>query len=81
VGTRCADHETPLYPQKLALTSPAGGGRSVGIVRSPTKATEFSFSLVYIGPLVNFVAKDNANYQFAELPMNMNTRACHWSVP
>jgi hypothetical protein len=37
---------TPLYPQKLALTSPTGGGRSVGIVRSRTKATEFSFSLV-----------------------------------
>jgi len=36
---------TPLYPQKLALTSPTGGGRSVGIVRSRTKATEFSFSL------------------------------------
>jgi len=32
---------TPLYPQKLALTSPTGGGRSVGIVRSQTKATEF----------------------------------------
>jgi len=30
----------------LALTSPTGGGRSVGIVRSRTKATEFS--LVYI---------------------------------
>jgi len=45
VGTRCADHVTPLYPQKLALTSPTGGGRSVGIVRSRTKATEFS--LVY----------------------------------
>ena len=28
---------TPLYPQKLALTSPTGGGRSVGIVRSRTK--------------------------------------------
>jgi len=42
VGTRCADHVTPLYPQKLALTSPTGGGRSVGIVRSRTKATEFS---------------------------------------
>jgi len=27
----------------LALTSPTGGGRSVGIVRSRTKATEFSF--------------------------------------
>jgi len=38
---------TPLYPQKLALTSPTGGGRSVGMVRSRTKATEFSFSLVY----------------------------------
>jgi len=31
---------TPFYPQKLALTSPTGGGRSVGIVRSRTKATE-----------------------------------------
>ena len=37
---------TPLYPQKLALTSPTGGGRSVGIVRSRTKATEFSLVLV-----------------------------------
>jgi len=32
---------TPLYPQKLVLTSPTGGGRSVGIVRVRTKATEF----------------------------------------
>jgi hypothetical protein len=30
----------PLYPQKLALISPTSGGRSVGIVRSRTKATE-----------------------------------------
>ena len=43
VGTRCADHVTALYPQKLALISPTGGGRSVGIVRVRTKATEFSF--------------------------------------
>ena len=41
VGNRCADHVTPLYPQKLALTSPTGGGRSVGIVRVRIKATEF----------------------------------------
>jgi len=41
VGNRCADHVTPLYPQKLALTSPTGGGRSVGIVCVRTKATEF----------------------------------------
>ena len=46
MGTRCADHATPLYPQKLALASPTGGGRSVGIVRVRTKATEFS--LVYV---------------------------------
>ena len=40
MGTRCAYHVTPLYPQKLALTSPTGGSRSVGIVRVRTKATE-----------------------------------------
>ena len=45
MGNRYAGHVTPLYPQKLALTLPTGGGRSVGIVRSRTKATEFSFSL------------------------------------
>ena len=38
VGTRCANHVTPLYPQKLALTSPTGGGLSVGMVRSRTKS-------------------------------------------
>jgi hypothetical protein len=32
-----------LYPQKLVLTSPTSGGRSVSIVRLLTKATEFSF--------------------------------------
>ena len=46
VGNRWADHVTPLYPQKLALTSPTGGGRSVGVVRVRTKATEFSLVLV-----------------------------------
>jgi hypothetical protein len=32
--------DTP-YPQKLVLTSPTSGGRSVGIVRLQTQATEF----------------------------------------
>jgi hypothetical protein len=36
-----------LYPQKLALTSPTSGGRSIGIVRSRTHATDFSFFLVF----------------------------------
>jgi hypothetical protein len=32
-----------LYPQKLALTWPTSGGRSVGIVRSRTQAMELFF--------------------------------------
>jgi hypothetical protein len=35
-----------IYPQKLALTSPTSGGRSVGIVRSQAKTTEFVFCFV-----------------------------------
>jgi hypothetical protein len=35
-----------LYPQKLALTSPTSGGRSVGIVRSRTQTTEFVFTFL-----------------------------------
>ena len=54
VGTRCADHVTPLYPQKLALTSPTGG-RSVGIVHVRTKATEVSFSLVPLIQMSSFL--------------------------
>jgi hypothetical protein len=37
---------TTRYPSiriKLAVTSPTRGGRSVGIIRSRTQATEFSF--------------------------------------
>jgi hypothetical protein len=36
-----------LYPHKLALTSPTCGGRSVGIVRLRTKATEFVLFCLY----------------------------------
>jgi hypothetical protein len=41
VGIRRADHVAPLYLQKLALTSPTSGGRSVSIVHSRTQTTEF----------------------------------------
>jgi hypothetical protein len=43
----CRPRDT-LYPQKLAVASPTTGGYSVGIVRSPTKTTEFSFHNSYI---------------------------------
>jgi hypothetical protein len=46
VGIRHADHVAPLYPQKLALTSPTSGSRSVGIVRSRTQTTEFVYLFV-----------------------------------
>jgi hypothetical protein len=36
-----------LYPQKLALTSPTSGGRSVGIVRLQTKTMEFLFIYIW----------------------------------
>jgi hypothetical protein len=36
-----------LYLQKLAITSPTSGGRSVGIVRSQTQTMEFSLVLVF----------------------------------
>jgi hypothetical protein len=41
VRISCADHATPSILSKLTLTSPTSGGRSVGIFRSRTKATEF----------------------------------------
>jgi hypothetical protein len=54
------------YGQKLALTSPTCGGRSVDIVRLRTKATEFSFMLwaVYSenrGVIINFFKKKEAD--------------------
>jgi hypothetical protein len=46
VGIRHTDHVAPSIRNKLAITSPTSGGRSVGIVRSQTQTMEFS--LVYI---------------------------------
>jgi hypothetical protein len=48
LGIRYADHLAPTNPKKLALTSPTSGARSVGIVRSRTQATEFSFLFHYV---------------------------------
>ena len=43
-----------LYPQKSALTSPTGGGRSVCIVRSRNKATEFFFTFIVLYFIVTY---------------------------
>jgi hypothetical protein len=51
-----------IYPQKFSVTSPTGGGRSVGIVRSRTKATEFSFFLHINGALNGYAScRDTVN--------------------
>jgi hypothetical protein len=39
LGIHLSDYAIPIYRLKLTLTSPTSGGRSVGIVRSRTKAT------------------------------------------
>jgi hypothetical protein len=44
-----ADHMAPSIRKKLALTSPTSDGRSVGIVRLRTKATEYVSKLSFNG--------------------------------
>ena len=67
MGISCADHVTPLYPQKLALTSLTGGGRSVGIVRSRTKATELVIPLLLLWVFVAYF-RVNFTFSFTSLP-------------
>jgi hypothetical protein len=43
----CNDHATPSICKKLALTLAAGGGGSVSIVRSQTKATKLLLLLLF----------------------------------
>jgi hypothetical protein len=47
-GNLRANHATSLYPQKLALSSPTNGGRSVGIVLSRTKAKKLFLLLLLL---------------------------------
>ena len=76
MGTRCANHVTPLYPQKLVLTLPTGGGRSVGMVRSRTKATELVLVVIFFGSLVVLTA----NGYFWIEPL-LQPVSDIWSVP
>jgi hypothetical protein len=50
-----------LYPQKLVLTSPTSGSRSVGIVRSRTQATESVFVCFFITGLDNVQSATSHN--------------------
>jgi hypothetical protein len=55
VGIRCVDHAT-AYQLKLAPTSPAGCGRSIGIVRLQTKTTEFFIASFISEKLASFTS-------------------------
>jgi hypothetical protein len=66
-----------IYPPKLALTSPTSGGRSIGIVRSRTKATEFSFLIVreqHSGKesVLRAVGSKPRNFKFSDSPHSGN---------
>jgi hypothetical protein len=69
-----------LYPQKLALTSPTSGGRSVGIVRSRTKVTEFSFVSFFLMPELNlahniFLPSLSINNHNSQLTLHTDSHA------
>jgi len=66
---------TPFYPQKLALTSPTGGGRSVGIVRSRTKATEFTCFGQLFCPSSGVLKRTSALVHFMQLWWQFVTRS------
>jgi hypothetical protein len=54
---------TPLYPQKLALTWPTGGGSSVSIVRSRTNARIWSSSITGLDRPWAFQAVEAPRFQ------------------
>jgi hypothetical protein len=61
-----------LYSQKLALTSPTIGGRSFGIVRSRTQATELTGAMTEIISLWHYWTSDCAWVSLAD-PCKLNT--------
>jgi hypothetical protein len=74
-----------LYPQKVGTTSPTSGGHSVGIVRSRTKATEFSlvFSCCSWRQLPKWTNKCDHLWHIAEwkqlLPCTVPTDVYRWT--
>jgi hypothetical protein len=82
MGIHCADHAIPLYQLKLTLTSSAGCGRLVSIVRLRTKTTEFS---LYILTRSNCSAIANSHTQqilsllsVQWLHQSLSACSCQW---
>jgi hypothetical protein len=56
----------PSIRKKLTITSPTSGGRSVGIVRSRTKAMEFFFPTLYISADHASLFSDYLSYSYGK---------------
>jgi hypothetical protein len=65
----------------VALTSPTGGGRSVGIVRSRTKAMEFSLVLVWCYKPTGDREHDLRKYWLPEADSAAVWQAYGWRLP
>jgi hypothetical protein len=71
-----------LYPQKLELTSPTSGGRSVGIAGSQTKATELVLFVCLfmrdciVGCIVSLIACSMATPMLAAVAWPQTSVAC-----
>jgi hypothetical protein len=64
VGIRRADHVASSIGKKLTTTMSTSGGRSVGIVRSRTQATDVRFSFLHkvYHFLINVLLKQRDKY-------------------
>jgi hypothetical protein len=67
-----------LYQQKLALTSPTRGGRSVGIVRLRTKTTEFVLNVLYCICFVKVRYTVHTHYYYYHLLLNYDWDFCYY---
>jgi hypothetical protein len=69
-----------IYPQKLTLISPTSSGRSVGIFRLRTQATEFVFCLFCsTGPLLLLKLKEDnetSGYGMKSVVQNLLNTIC-----
>lgn len=71
MGINCTDQAIPLYPQKLAQSSPTSGDRSVIIVRLWTKSHRICFALYVLlrGNTMSVTGRgDPYLYDIARLP-------------
>jgi hypothetical protein len=64
VGIRHADQVEPSFRKQLSLTSLISGGRLVGIVRSRTQVTEFSFIIIIIIIIIVIIITIIKNIKF-----------------